>query len=119
MQLPKLKGFADAIELLQHFADHGSDFAAPTMSKYEAMADHFLSKPKTPDMQECRRLGGDLVRFDRITSEFGVVSATGIIRTYFIPKPCPRPRTGPRRTDCHNFPTNLDYAHSTCNQGWR
>ena len=86
LQLPKTMGFANTAELLSHFSDHAQDFSALTMSEYEAKADHFMTKPKTNDMHECMRKMGDRQRFDKITYEFGVITSTGVIRTYLYRK---------------------------------
>ncbi|MGA2251883.1 hypothetical protein [Terracidiphilus sp.] len=116
MRIPKTKGFVDAHELSTHFGDHGSDFSAPDASNYEAQADEFLSKPKSADMMECFRSKGDMVRFDKITLEYGVISKDGIIRTYYKPKKCSDLPSGERRVRCHRLSTHLEYAISTCSK---
>jgi len=116
MQLPRTSGFANSNELLIHFGDHAQDFSASTLSEYEAKADYFLTKPKTNDMHECPRKMGDRQRFDMITNEFGVISSTGVIRTYFVPKKCSEVVQTTRRIKCHRLPTHLDYAIQSCNR---
>jgi filamentous hemagglutinin len=49
------------------------------------------------------RSNGNIVRFDTSTNEYGVLAATGIIRTYYMPDPA-----------VHLQPTNLDYFHGEC-----
>jgi pyocin large subunit-like protein len=115
MAARKTRGFASHTHLLSHFGDHASDFSVSTLMEYEELADHFLSKPSTPDMHECPRKQGDKVRFDKKTNEFGVIGSDGVIRTYFIPKKCSMvPKVIPR-IKCHKFATNLEYAKSQCN----
>lgn len=46
---------------------------------------------------------GDRVRFDITTQEFGIVTAQGYIRTYFLPDP-----------SRHGYPSNFDYFLSQC-----
>ena len=115
-RFPRTLGFADTGELAQHFSDHASDFMAITESQYEAMADWFLAKAKTAAMFECIRMRGDRLRYDTLTNEFGIVSASGTIRTYFIPRPCTSLPPGTRKIKCHKRPTNMDYVRDTCAQ---
>jgi pyocin large subunit-like protein len=114
MLLRNTKGFANHFELLSHFGDHAADFSVSTMEEYEDLADHFLSKPSTPDMHECPRSKGDRVRFDKITQEYGVLGKDGVIRTYFIPKRCATVPVRIPRIKCHRHATNLDYAIASC-----
>ena len=76
-----------------------------TASEYERQPSDFLTNQENPDVLEFKRLrgyrAGDTVRFDPETDEFGVISADGIIRTYYRPDP-----------DLHGFATNLDYFNS-------
>jgi hypothetical protein len=113
-RFPRNLGFASG-QLISHFSDHAGDFSATTESEYEALADRFLNKPKTSQMHECSRLkGGDRVRFDKVTNEFGVVSPGGVIRSYYIPIPCASLPLGRPKIRCHKLPTNLDYVIATC-----
>ena len=116
MQLPRTRGFSDAVERASHYSDHGGDFAAINEAVYEAMADRFMGKAMTVQMHECPRRSGDRVRFDRVTNEFGVVSSAGIIRTYYVPKPCASLPLGVRKIRCHKFPSNMQYVIDTCSK---
>ena len=103
----------DPSELAIHHAKHGAQFPGLTATEYEELADKFLGNPLTPAMVECRRRKGDVLRYDTKTEEFGVLSVTGIIRTYFKPVPCETLPAALRR-NCHEHPTNLDYFHEEC-----
>jgi hypothetical protein len=105
----------DATELSDHFARHRDDFpAATTEAEYEQMADDFLAGPARRDLMECRRKGGDKVRYCTTTSECAVLSAGGIIRTYFKPRPCHSLPKGVPKTRCHNYADNIQYFKETC-----
>ncbi len=67
----------------------------------------FLSRPFGPGLMQCRRKKGDVLRYDTTTTEFGVLSVTGVIRTYFKPVPCVSLPPG-AKLNCHRQPTNLD-----------
>jgi hypothetical protein len=69
------------------------------MYDYATLADTFLGSPLDPEHQvEGRRSDGDLVRLDLRTDEFGILSKSGHIVTYFKADP---------RT--HEKGTNLEY----------
>jgi pyocin large subunit-like protein len=55
-----------------------------TLTNYRSAARAFMSGPGVGTMQGVRR-GGDLVRFDPATGNFGVLSPQGAIRTFFRP----------------------------------
>ena len=111
--MPNTRGFRP-IELLQHFADHGSEFAATGPAEYERMADDFWANPRPPHVQECRRARGDMVRFDPMTDAYGVIDSANVIRTFFKPVPCASVALAQRATmkragQCHAEVTNLVY----------
>jgi filamentous hemagglutinin len=95
--------FRDAVDLNQHFMDHGADFAVATAAEYEARAESFLNGPKRPSTLECRRRQGGRARFDPVTQEYGSIRGDGTIATYFIPNPA-----------IHGFASNLDYYYARC-----
>ena len=104
--MPYTLGFLDKELLAQHFDEHHLEFGAATEEEYELLADTFLGSPLDPGAQECIRVSnGDIIRYNRITDEFGVLSAAGVIRTYFKPNPI-----------FHRQPTNLDYFRKECNK---
>ena len=114
--MPRTRGFSDKKLRLRHWSDHGQDFAtAITVAQYEAMADRFLSQALCPTMIPCNRKHGDHVRYDQATGTFGVLSADGIIRTYFKPVPCawiPPAFVNPRW--CHAHADNITYFRIEC-----
>jgi len=76
-------GFADAPKLNRHFRDHGLDFGATTPQIYEQQAIDFLSGAPDSYELQVRRPGGDYARWNMVTGEFGVVTPSGVIRTYY------------------------------------
>lgn len=97
------KGFDPAL-LGDHFARHGVDFGARTEEEYEAMADKFLGGPLSIGTRQCvTSTNGDLIRYNFLTEEFGVLSKDGVIRTYMKPKP-----------SAHRRRTNNVYFEERC-----
>jgi filamentous hemagglutinin len=99
------KGF-DQGELHRHFVKHvqrRTNIAAPDENTYEAMADHFLGGTRKPSTLECQRSGGDTIRFDCKTEEYGIRDANGFIRTYFRPDPM-----------VHGLSSNFHYMCQEC-----
>lgn len=115
--IPLTKGFANNILRLSHYGDHANDFGATTDIQYEYMADVFLGRSTPIGAYECKRVGGDLVRYDPMTNELGILSMTGFIHTYFKPKFCSdaTPLEVERRK-CHQQKTHLDYVKKLCSQ---
>jgi filamentous hemagglutinin len=93
--------FANQDKLDDHFARHGGDFGASSPHEYQAQADAFLTSSKPVNVLEKVRANGDIVRYNPITDEFGVVSSKGDIRTYYKPDPA-----------AHGKGTNLDYFNA-------
>src|SRR5437867_3235615 len=77
-------GFRDTGELRRHFFKHGARLGCRSSQHYGDLADVFLGGPIVDDVAEFTRPGGDRVRYNQTTQEFGTITATGIIRTYFI-----------------------------------
>lgn len=94
------RGFRTAQQRLQHFGDHGTDFGAANENDYESLADAFLGTPQPPrnTLQSRRPRENDLIRYNPLTNEFGILSFDGFIRTYYRPD-----------TAQHLLPRNLDY----------
>jgi len=108
---------SDPLKRLEHFWDHGQIFRARTPEEYEAMADTFMTKPKTADMEECYRkpLGDVYCRYDTVTKEYGTMFVLGgIVLTYFIPVPGAHLAPGVRPTWMHDKRTNLEYFNACC-----
>lgn len=76
-------GFADDAKLTDHFNRRGSDFGAPSKEVYQQQATNFLSGSPDDSAVQLTRTNGDVVRWDPSTGEFGFVSSTGIVRTYY------------------------------------
>lgn len=111
-------GFAAYEDLEEHFEAHvifQNEFPdVQTETEYLELADNFLGKPlNSATTEECQRIKrdgsrSDFVRYNRVTEEFGILSISGVIRTYFIPTPTGR--WG------HGFTTNYDYYLWNCNR---
>jgi RHS repeat-associated protein len=95
------RGFASQRLRDSHFQDHGSDFGAKTAQEYEQQADRFLNGPRDQWTLQGVRANGDIVRYNDVTQEFGVVKPDGTIRTYYHPDPA-----------IHEYPSNLDYFYA-------
>ena len=103
--MPYTQGFVPA-KAQEHYEKHvqkGGEFGNITFGQYCDMADHFLGAPLDSDTEECVRLGGDVIRYNDVTGEFGILEVGGVIGTYF------RPRVGR-----HPFATNLAYFYYRC-----
>lgn len=81
--MPFTLGFADTVKLIDHYDRHGTDFGAKSEAEYEQQADSFLGGPAATGTLECFRRNGDLVRYNTLTSEFGVLHADNTIGTYW------------------------------------
>jgi len=84
-------------------------------TEYEELADALFAIPRPPDVVECSRPDGDIIRFNKITEEYGVIAPSRIIRTYYVPVPCRTLAPANRRPgSCHKAPTNFDYFKRNC-----
>ena len=100
------KGFLTVTERRGHFLKHvqkRSSIVAADEQAYESMADQFLGGARRPSTLECLRAGGDTVRFDCKTNEYGVRDDGGFLRTYFRPDP-----------NRHGLSSNFDYMCQEC-----
>ncbi len=74
--MPFTNGFVDQASLMDHFSQHGWDFNAADEQEYQALADRFLGGSKAPGTDECTRFrNGDIIRYNHLTEEFGVLRA--------------------------------------------
>ena len=71
----------------RHCRKHRLEVGALSCADYVFRALNFMTKGLTAGMVECTRLGGETVRFDPNTQEFGVSSPNGYLITYFLPEP--------------------------------
>jgi filamentous hemagglutinin len=112
-------GFLNLRQLNRHFASHGAEIGASSAAEYQAWADVFLGGAKVQPIEECVRGKGDIVRFNPITDEYGVLDSGRTIRTYFKPIPCASLRGQikiimQQSGRCHGHPSNLLYFQSEC-----
>ena len=97
-------------ELPIHYQKHCLEFGPVSQQGYLHQARAFLNRSANGVwIQECYRgiawgaFAGDRVRHDIMTQEFGIVTARGYIRTYFIPDP-----------SLHGYTSNSNYFLSQC-----
>jgi len=90
--------FGSQARLDDHFKRHGHDFGATSAAQYQRQASKFLTENLGPATLEKTRKNGDVVRYNPNTDEFGVVSKSGVIRTYYKPDPA-----------VHSRSSNLEY----------
>jgi len=111
--VPIAVGFADDFLWVVHFIKHRHEFGAETKEDYLVMAKAFIEADLATnrDIQECTNSDEIIIRFNRRTDEFAMVTATGTIITYF--RPTPR-RKAPESKKTHRFRTNLEYFKSEC-----
>jgi pyocin large subunit-like protein len=117
----KTKGFESLPQLRVHFGEHGEDFGASNAEEYETEADEFLGSAKAPDIHECVRKCGHIIRYDPRTEAYGILDKGGIIRTYYKPMPCSQvpflQREAVKQAGrCHKYPNNLVYFRMECNK---
>jgi hypothetical protein len=70
-------------QLEHHFEKHGGEMGFATKEDYLRAAQALLRGG--PDVETLSRANGDTLFFREKTSEFGVLSGRGVIRTYFRP----------------------------------
>jgi hypothetical protein len=95
--------FRNLTEYQDHCLRHRVEVGAKDCPDYENKALEFLTQPPTSSMHECKRIHGDVVRYDSITDEFAVFSFDGFIRTYFKPT-----------VAWHGLASNLAYFGQEC-----
>ena len=111
--------FANVKLLERHFLEHGTDFGSGSPGEYEKAAILFLKSPRPSGVEECRRSGGNLVRFEGASNTFGVLGSTGVVKTFFKPIRCsdvPVHLRAMRKMSgrCHEKADNLTYFKETC-----
>jgi pyocin large subunit-like protein len=115
----KTNGFDSVENLRRHFSEHGDEFGTSNTEEYEAFADGFLGGPATPDIRQCFRKCGHMLRYDPKTEAFGILADDGIILTCYKPVPCAKVPFMDRETTrlagrCHKEPNNLVYFSGEC-----
>jgi filamentous hemagglutinin len=91
--------------LIDHFDHHGIDLGLPDEVEYLRSADVFLGGPRPETTWECRRRNGDLLRYNPLTEEFGVLRPDNAISTYYLPDPA-----------VHRCPNNGEYFRRECHK---
>lgn len=115
--MPNVTGFRTPTLLTIHFGWHGATVGATDEQDYEQKAKAFLEADITnTTILEHTRSRGDVVRYNPTTEEFAIASATGHIRTYYIPIPQLLAPTGTNSRITHTHQTNYDYYLYCCTQ---
>jgi filamentous hemagglutinin len=98
-------GFATPLDLTEHFGDHAMDFGVTSEVDYQRLADEFCGlMPRPTNVLECtRKKSGDIVRYNPVTNEFGVMTRNGVIKTYYKPD-----------IAIHGLSSNTDYFRANC-----
>jgi len=78
-------GFRSQAELEEHFAKHGREVGATSITDYLHRAQALRDAPLGDQVAEIIRRDGVRTRFDRRTGGFVAFSRNGVIRTYFRP----------------------------------
>lgn len=108
--MPFTQGFLDWALFDEHYTTHvltQREFGPVEPLAYLLMADAFCGGLLDPlTTIECLRSRGDRLRYNRITLEYGVLSVTGCIRTYYRP--------GVGRPLPSRFKDNEDYFQWNC-----
>ena len=102
-------------ELLKHFIKHRMDFQVTSDKQYELLAENFMTGPLHQDLKQCKRKSGDILRYDVVTEEFGILASKGLVRSYYKPVPCWTLPVG-STADCHQYRDNLTYFNFECNR---
>lgn len=95
------RGFINPIKRAEHFTKHGSTFGCRNEAEYERRAIVFFARIDYNILSSRRPRENDILFYDFKANEFGVLTDTGFIRTYFKPNP-----------SNHRLPRNLDYYFS-------
>ena len=80
-------GFGRTDQLLDHFSRHGVELGLRSVEDYCWRADEFLGGLKGLRVVECTRRGGDRVRYDTETHEFGTIDMNSKLRTFYRVRP--------------------------------
>jgi filamentous hemagglutinin len=100
-------GFESARKLHRHFRKHcveRREFSYSTEAEYLTAADRFLGSVRKKHVkQDIRKSDAATIRYDPTTEEFGILSAKGVIETYFLPSPT-----------IHGLASNLEYFEQEC-----
>jgi hypothetical protein len=78
-------GFRTHALLVEHFHEHGREFAGADIADYLRLAQTLRDVPAGGDVLETTRADGVITRFDRATGSFLAFDSDGVIRTFFRP----------------------------------
>jgi pyocin large subunit-like protein len=92
--------FRSAASAISHWGTHRHKFVVTpaNAAAYEMMADAFFGPRPAAIAEGQRRGNGDIVRYDPITTHFGVIDNAGKIKTFY-----------PAQPSVHHVGTNADY----------
>jgi len=110
--VPVATTFTSNYYLSVHFGKHGEKAGAVSENDYEDKARNFLNTPlqDDPDIEDPCRTNGCVVRYNKRTNEFAIMTPTGKILTYYTPtRACDVDLSVYPVDQTHNFPTNYDY----------
>ena len=117
MTLRSVTGFATPLAQLIHHGKHNDRDFRPgdTPEQYEARAIAFMESPMVGTrIQECIDSEGDILRYNPETEEFGVISPTFELRTYFKPMPASVAPADWPSDKTHHCANNLAYFLREC-----
>jgi hypothetical protein len=104
--VPYTRGFEPGLDR-EHYEKHvlrQREFGPMGFKAYCDLADQFLGSELDPETTyECTRPGGEVIRYNHVTGEFGVLHVNRVIGSYFRPM-----------AERHEFPTNFDYFVWRC-----
>ncbi|WP_433894213.1 RHS repeat-associated core domain-containing protein [Streptomyces sp. CA-111067] len=83
---------------LGHWGKHKGDYPQLQNAKQYVEAAQRFMKSEDPWIQTKVRSNGDIVRYNRVTEDFGIMTPNGEIRTYYKPDPM-----------VHGYASNQDY----------
>ena len=78
-------GFRSRAQFNEHFQKHGDEFGRISQDEYLRLAQTLRDAPAGGSIEEIRRDGGTVSRFDRSTGAFIAFNRDGTIRTFFKP----------------------------------
>ena len=80
--------FITAQRRVTKYLKHGAEFGAASEVQFETMADAFCTGVRDPTTTfECTRPRGMVLRYNPSTEAFGVLNSSGMILTYYKPRP--------------------------------
>lgn len=83
--MPFTRGFSTPLLLRRHARNHQAEVNAADEAHYLALADAFCGGPLGATIEECtRRSDGAIIRWDPVTDEYGILTADGFIKSYFV-----------------------------------